>query len=93
LDALTDKKISALARALDPNNAPLKKADLPALHLHLLKLSSQAIEPASKPEKPPKAAKAPKKIAAPKKPKAKRTMSSKAMNAVWDGKNHDDELN
>lgn len=92
LDALPQKKISSLAKALDPYNGALKKADAPTLHIHLLNLAAQAIEPAVKLEKASKPPRASIKAStSTSRPRPKRTMSSKAMSAVWDGKNHDND--
>jgi len=87
IDDLSDQARKKLTKAIDPHHPDLASADSAWFKRQIIKLAAGTLEPAQKPAKALKSQK--RQCGGPKKPRPKRTLSSKAMNAAWDGKNHD----
>lgn len=86
IDGLSDAEVKSLAGRLDRNHPDITAGTADWRRRHIVTLASGA-DPAPKPQKP----KAPgKKASAPARPKPRRALGSKAMAAVWDGKDRDD---
>jgi hypothetical protein len=88
IDGLTDAEAKSLAAKLDKSHPDLKAGTAAWRRGHIVALAAGA-EPAAKPDKPKKVSAAKKEAS--EQPASKRAIRSKALAAVWDGKNVDDE--
>lgn len=88
LDALSDADVKSLATRLDKHHPEIKDATAGRRRRHIVALAAGA-EPAEKPKKAAAAKRAP--ARKPGKAPVERAISSKAMAAVWDGRNIDED--
>lgn len=88
VDGLSDADVKSLATRLDRHHPEMKDATAERRRRHVMALAT-GTEPAEKPKKAAAAKKAP--ARKPGKAPVERAISSKAMAAVWDGRNIDED--